>query len=112
MKFILVLLVSLGLLIPAMGQHKQHNQQQHHKNHNHNFKHNHHHRGWSGYAWKGNTYSHLCYRGNWYGWQWKKWYTPLACWIYWSPTDGCWYRYYTDGAVYVPIDDLTAEDFE
>jgi hypothetical protein len=66
----------------------------------------------AGYSHRGRHYRHCCFNGSWRDWTRRCWCPRQGIYIYWSPSECCWYRYLDSDQVFVPCDDLTSEDID
>ena len=64
-----------------------------------------HHQHSLGYTHRGHTYNYHHYNSSWRGWNHRTWHNRRNYWIYYSPSDNCWYRYDETDEVYLPIED-------
>jgi hypothetical protein len=66
--------------------------------------------GSKGNTYRGQTYSHNVFSKHSCGWSRRGWCPSLNRWVYWCPSEGCWYIYEAADETFVPLDTWTNEN--
>ena len=112
MKSLLSISTALFLTTPLVaashtGSHHQPNSSYHQQVHHHHGDVGPHHH--VGHVHHGRHFRHYCFNASWHYWTRRCWCPRYGIYIYWDPTQRCWYRYVDMDQTYVPLDNLTSE---